>query len=321
MVARPNRAEIDMTVLREAAQWLMKLQSGDPSDGDRRAFEAWRQRSPLHAAAWQRAESVLSAFDQVPAEIARGALRRVRKRSRRQVLQLLVASMALPAAAWLVQRKYPVSAWTADLHTSRGEIKTVELLDGTRLTLATASAVDVTFTADARRLTLRDGEILVATARDPAPVARHFLVETPHGRILALGTRFSVRRFEDHVRVGVFEGAVEIQPLRAAPVRLEAGQQIDFDGTMTRSIQPVQESAAAWEGGMLVASNMRLADVIFELGRYRSGIVRCHPEVADLRVSGAFPLADTDLSLALLERVLPVRVGGLGSYWVSIERR
>jgi transmembrane sensor len=313
--------DIDTAVLRTAAEWLMRLQSGDASDADRRAFEAWREQSPLHAAAWQRAESVLSTFNQVPADLTRDTLQRVSKRGRRRVLQTLVTLATLPATTWLMQRKYPVSGWTADLRTSRGEIRSVELPDGSRLVLATASAVDVAFTAGKRQLTLRDGEILIATAHDRSPDTRPFLVETSQGSVRSLGTRFSVRQFEDRVRIAVFEDAVEIQPLGGAHVHLQAGQQIDFDRRTTHAIQPVPETAASWEHGMLVTSSMRLADVVAELARYRSGIVRCHPQVAELRVSGAFPLTNTDLSLALLEKVLPVRVGGLGGYWVTVEGR
>ena len=52
-----------------------------------------------------------------------------------------------------------------------------------------------------------------------------------------------------------------------------------------------------WENGMMVARNMRLADLLTELGRYRQGVLRCHDAVADLTVSGAFSLRDTDASV------------------------
>ena len=42
---------------------------------------------------------------------------------------------------------------------------------------------------------------------------------------------------------------------------------------------------------MLLAQDMRLAELVGELGRYRPGVLRCHPGIADLRVSGAFRCA------------------------------
>ena len=72
---------------------------------------------------------------------------------------------------------------------------------------------------------------------------------------------------------------------------------------------------------MMVARNMRLADLLAELGRYRPGVLRCHDDVAGLSVSGAFPLQDTDASLRLLQDTLPIRVSSLTRYWVAIEPR
>ncbi|MGA9704425.1 MAG: iron dicitrate transport regulator FecR, partial [Pseudomonas sp.] len=54
---------------------------------------------------------------------------------------------------------------------------------------------------------------------------------------------------------------------------------------------------------------------------YRRGVLRCHDSVAGLRVSGAFPLGDTDASLRLLQDTLPVKISSLSGYWVTIEPR
>jgi transmembrane sensor len=72
---------------------------------------------------------------------------------------------------------------------------------------------------------------------------------------------------------------------------------------------------------MLLARNMRLADVVAEMSRYRSGVLRCDPAVAELRVSGAVSLADTDAGLALLARSLPLRIEQASRYWVTVAPR
>jgi transmembrane sensor len=41
--------------------------------------------------------------------------------------------------------------------------------------------------------------------------------------------------------------------------------------------------------------------------------------VAALRVSGVFPLADTDRALASLQQALPVRIHYATRYWVSVQ--
>jgi len=64
---------------------------------------------------------------------------------------------------------------------------------------------------------------------------------------------------------------------------------------------------------------MRLEDFTAELARYRSGVVRCDPAVADLRVSGVFSLRDTDRALENLTRGLPVDVVYRTRYWVTLR--
>jgi transmembrane sensor len=82
----------------------------------------------------------------------------------------------------------------------------------------------------------------------------------------------------------------------------------------------MRDASVVWLQGMLVADRQRLADFLADLGRYRPGFVQCAPEVADLRVVGAFPLADTDRVLAMLTEVLPVSVRYATPYWVRVGR-
>jgi transmembrane sensor len=73
---------------------------------------------------------------------------------------------------------------------------------------------------------------------------------------------------------------------------------------------------------MLVAAHMRLGDFLDELGRYRRGQLqlRCK-KVADLLISGTYPLDDSERILDLLEISLPVKVKRFTRYWVTVEAR
>ncbi|MNR00694.1 fec operon regulator FecR [compost metagenome] len=69
---------------------------------------------------------------------------------------------------------------------------------------------------------------------------------------------------------------------------------------------------------MLVVRNERLADVLAELDRYRPGVLRCDAEVADLRLSGALSVSDTDAALRVLAARLRVKVRRISAYWVTV---
>lgn len=315
----------DTALLSEAADWVLTLRYGDVGDKERRDFEQWRQRSPAHGLAWARAENVLGAFEHVPAEIGKNVLQAVPAMMRRRNLRLLGGLLVAGPAAWLGWRQLPWRQWSADVTTATSERKSITLADGTRLVLNSGSAVDIVFSAGERRVRLLAGEVLITTHADPSPTYRPFLVQTPQGLTQALGTRFSVRLLEvagqQVSRVSVFADSVEIRPHGAAGRILRANQQADFGAGRIAASVAVAAGAALWERGMLLAKNMRLADVIAELGRHRGGILRCDPGVAELRISGAISLDDSDAALALLERSLPLRVERTTRYWVTVTRR
>lgn len=314
--------DIDQAILLEAADWLVLLQSGEATDRDLANLARWRQRSSAHEAAWQRAETMLDTFRQVPPKLGRDTLDRLGSPARRQALRNLALLALAAPAAYLGWRHSPWREWTANLHTGTGEQQNIDLADGTRLVLNTASAVDVAFTATERRLTLLAGEILITTGEDPSPTPRPFIVHTAQGSLRPLGTRFTVRRLDDSTRVAVFEGAVDVRPAQStAGTILLAGEQMTFTAADIQPAQPVEAGATLWESGMLLARDMRLGELVTELGRYHRGILRCDPTVAGLTVSGAFPVTDTQASLALLEKTLPVRIGRATPYWVTVQAR
>ena len=204
---------------------------------------------------------------------------------------------------------YRLSDWSADFVTAAGEQRDTTLADGSRLLLDTGTAVDVAFSADSRVVRLRRGRILAVTAPDPAPRARPFIVETADGRVQALGTRFTVQRLAGSTLATVLEARVALHVADAgeAPI-LDAGQAARFNrhGLIERHAAP--PGGDAWITGMLVADNMPLGELVAELARYRAAPLACDPSAAALRISGAFPLRDTERALAALGGALPVRV-------------
>jgi len=64
---------------------------------------------------------------------------------------------------------------------------------------------------------------------------------------------------------------------------------------------------------------MRLGDFVATLARYRRGHLGCNPAVADLLLTGSYPLDDLDRILAALEKSLPVRVHRVMPWWVTVE--
>lgn len=329
-------AAVSPRVAREAVDWLLQLHPGDGTEAHsaHRQWQAWMAADPAHARAWQRIAEVDGQLRGVPAAVALPTLA-APGMGRRRAVQLAAALTAGAGGLLAARQTTPWQHLAADLSTATGERHATVLADGTRLQLNTASAVDLRYGPAERLIVLRAGEILVHSAPDAS--GRPLRVRTAAGMVRAIGTRFTVQQLADGngipfmlaapsvaiALVAVLEGAVELTPAAAptATLRLNAGQQAQLTAASAGPTEPLPEGAAAWSEGMLVADAMPLAGFIAELSRHRPGVLRCAPEVAGLRVSGAYPLADTDRVLAALARALPVQVQSRTRWWVTVAAR
>lgn len=261
-------------------------------------------------------EKVQAQIGRLPAEVALPTLAGARAR-RRAVLKTLALLLAAGAGGWMTHDTLPVQRLMADVRTRKGERRRLTLADGSQLQVNTDTALDLRYDGQQRLLYLHGGEISVQTASDAQ--ARPFIVQTAEGRIQALGTRFCVRSDDGVCQVSVQRHAVEIHAPAQAPVRVEAGHCVRFDRQGFAPVSPTAPGADAWTQGMLTVIEWRLADFVAELRRYRQGVVRCDERVAELRLSGAFRIDNTDTLLDNLGASLPVKVRYLTRYWVSIE--
>ncbi|MDQ8022018.1 MAG: FecR family protein [Moraxellaceae bacterium] len=317
--------------LEQAAQWYAILLDANVADSDRHAWKAWLAQSPEHQAAWVHIENVSRKFAPLRQHGAQGSAAAVASvkatrsvlAGRRQALSSLGGVVGLGVLAWLGWRHTPlpelVAALRADHHTGVGERRELVLADGSRVWLNTATALQVRFDTGMRRLVLLSGEILIDTAADN--LQRPFYVDAPHGRLQALGTRFTVRQIEDRTRLDVFDGVVEIRSHRGVTLRVPAGKAALLDAEGVSVPVDADRMREAWSRGGLPADDLPLGALLEEIGRYRRGHISVAPEVAELKVMGVYPADDPDRALAMLEQSLPIRVRRSLPWWITVEAR
>lgn len=304
-------------LLKEAANWLVRLDAGNLSESEQQALQHWCQASPEHQRVWRAACELNDSFSRVPAGLAKPVLARQRLSRRTFLTSLGGAGLLLPLG-WMLARNQPWQPLLADHRSAIGERRAVTLTDGSELTLNTDTALDVRFDNHQRVIRLYDGEVFVRTARE---TLRPFTVMTDEGSVQALGTEFSVRSLMDVTQVTVTRNAVMVSPRSGgSSQRVEAGQQCLFTPKAIESIHSANPDSLAWRRGELVVDNWRLDQFVQELSRYRPGILRCAEDVADLRVSGVFQTHNTDQALEVLEQVFNLKVRRFTDYWVSIEQ-
>jgi len=310
---------IDYRVLQEAAKWFAVLQSGSASPGERQAWNAWLEQ-PEHAQAWAKVERISGQFQPLVTDAAgrtAGAMLHSRQPNRRQALKVL-SVLCGGAVLSLAGGSLPWRQWAADERTAVGEVRDLRLADGSQLWLNTDTAVDIAFDASARSLALYRGELLIDAPASRR--ARPLLLTSREGRVRSeQAARFSLRQEDGKTRLSVFTGVVDIQLDGFATTSVSAGQQTEFGRRHVAPLSAARTEHQAWATGVLLADNQRLEDFLTELSRYRHGYLGCDPRIADLRVVGAFPLADTERVLDALAATLPVRIERRMAWWVSLE--
>ncbi|MGE8656178.1 MAG: FecR domain-containing protein [Achromobacter sp.] len=318
----------DVRSLQQAAQWYATLRDENASEADRLAWQRWL-RSPAHQAAWAHIEAVSRKFEPLrgygppgmAAAAAGGAAARKTALSRRRALNALSGTLSLGVLAWLGWRqapRYALPPW-ADYRTGTGERRDLVLADGSRIWLNTGTALRVDYRPSLRRLVSLCGEVFIQTAVDG--LQRPFCVDTAHGRLQALGTRFTVRQTDAGTRLDVFDGAVAIRTLAGQALRVQAGQAARFDARQITALAGADPMRNAWTRGVVLADDLPLGELLAELGRYRAGHIRVAPEVAGLRVMGVFPADDPERALAMLEQTLPIRVRRSLPWWITVQAR
>jgi transmembrane sensor len=305
----------------------------------------WRAAHPEHERAWQHLQSVSRRLQSVDGSAApqtdqsaavgseemHAAQRRAALSSlpgvtarrpkapgrRRAVLKTSLMIVGFGSAGWLLTEtvRDPL-----DFRTDIGETRVAVLDDGTRMTLDTHSAVQVRFTKNERRLILVRGAIMIQTGHAMPYADRPFILQTAQGTLTPLGTRFAASESDGRTQLDVFEGAVRIQPKQtstAGPV-IRPGERVSFDTATLSPVTSTPAGADAWVDGMLVANGMPLADFCAALSRYRPGLLQCGADVGRLRISGTYPVHDTERVLDALSQNLPVRIVRLTRYWTRV---
>jgi transmembrane sensor len=200
--------------------------------------------------------------------------------------------------------------------TNVGELRTVILEDGTRMSLNTSTRVRVALASAQRRVSVEEGEALFEVAKDPL---RPFVVLVADREVVALGTVFSVRLTptgeigSSALDVTLIEGQVSVRAAsgtsnKAAemrPVLLKPGDRLRLSepgGKAAKGSQrvpmqmdrPQVDQLMAWRRNEAVFDDAPLSDAVAEMNRYsRQPIVMVGPDsFRRLRISGLFRTGD-----------------------------
>lgn len=209
--------------------------------------------------------------------------------------------------------------------TGIGEIRRVQLTDGSSALINTSSALDFDAGSNRRRVRLGEGEAWFKVAKDRA---RPFVVEAGAVRVQAVGTAFSVRRRANGADVLVTEGVVESWVVGAEGhrVRIGAGERAfvaDNAAIDTRPSDPAEiDRMLAWRNGKIDLNGETLGWAAAEFNRYnRRQQVVVDPSIADERLYGVFRIDDPAAFVTAVEMSLGAGPARDGSPAIALAER
>lgn len=317
----------------DAAHWFARMQSGEATEQDRQAFEAWRNADPEHDRQYRQLSYLWQATLTLPESrlrsmMAEHALPGAPEHAlgRRRVGLWLAGGCALAAVggAALLTGGTRAPLQTMTLMTQKGQRQQVLLPDGSTLLLNTNTLAVMQFYENQRQITLQHGEAYFQVSTD---VDRPFVVDAGLGRITVTGTRFNVRRDPQALQVSVVSGSVRVQtgPWWGRSVRqLTAGQQTNAHPDA--GLEPIHsanvDNLLAWTRGKVIFNDAPLGYVIEEMNRYLDRPARLQaPALAQHHVSGVFNVDDPQAMINALPAIAPVRLARNPDGGVSILPR
>jgi transmembrane sensor len=362
------RVKLNTQIYEEASAWFVECRGCDLDEADRRQFDQWLRKSPEHLAAYLEVAAIWNegpALDPTREWEAENLIAESRKNpenlvflpatSAAQDLEESVARMPAsatvaprsrlyrrrlfaPAAfvtAFVIAGAWAWFAFSASVYnTGIGEQRSIELADGSTVSMNSRSKIRVRYSKTKRAVDLIQGQALFHVAKDRG---RPFVVNAHDTHVRAVGTQFDVYEKHEGTTVTVLEGRVAVlQPAAeanvapsnagtasprnidaapAATILVSAGEQLTVTPQFARkSEHPNVAAATAWTQRQINFEAATLSEVAEEFNRYNERqLVIEGPDLLSFHISGVFSSTDPESLIRFLREQPGVAVTEEGS--------
>jgi transmembrane sensor len=289
----------------QAMEWLVKLNNPNLSDADIETFNQWLAESPMHQAAYIKAEQIWVTSEKLVTNPS--------PKFNVRTWQYALASLVIVLCIGLYQ--YQLNSTTGyEFYTAIGEQKTFDLVDGSKVTLNNQSKLTFSINNNSRKVQLESGEVLFHVTAD---VNRPFDIETHDGMIRVVGTTFSVNRYSESTLVTVVEGRVALGQKPLASDSFVASQVLNQSQQQTlpdaiKGVEPKQvdvKTELSWREKRLVVRDEPLSAVVSYLEKsFPVKFNISSKELSDKRITAVLDLSNLEQVLLVLETSLSLKV-------------
>ncbi|MEM8814281.1 MAG: FecR domain-containing protein [Pseudomonadota bacterium] len=279
----------DRELLEARAFELLRACRRTPSPGNTAALDAFRDRSPDHAAIVERAARFLELSQQLrrpKSSVSQAILLRLDLCWTRYAESPLAATASVAlligiAVFWvmphvsgnappsIVETEPPFPVQSESFSTGWRQQREIVLDDGSTVWLGWRTELDVEMTAAQRSVTLSRGIAAFKVVSDPK---RPFTVNADGVETTVTGTEFVVtHQLVEQVVVAVLEGQVKVSGPGNSEVKLDPAQIVTVKDDVMSAVsrRPLAE-IGQWREGMIVFSDRPLLDALTQLEPYTS---------------------------------------------------
>lgn len=177
---------------------------------------------------------------------------------------------------------------------AQAEIQSIQLSDGTRITLNRYSKITYPKHFDKQRDIQLEGEAYFEVKHDSK---RPFTVKTANIEIKDIGTRFNVEAYRQsqHIKTTLIEGSISVKSAaihRTAPIELKPGESITWDkrnNLFSRQSNPLTANTIAWRDGSFIFDNCPMGEVAERLSNsFNTPILLHDKKLANYRINARF---------------------------------
>ena len=325
-----NNMQLPDQINKQAAAWFTLMQSADVSAAERQELRDWLSEHPDHQESYRQIELVWQTVGELSGTVEGSALRRSVEPLSARLISFISTPVAMikslvPApkyamafalvcvAVGVLLLPKPTAPIITHYSTEVGELRTITLADSSEITLSAKSQISTRISDVERSVDLISGEAFFDIAKDRQ---KPFFVTVNNVAVEVVGTQFNVQKVRDVVSVAVLEGVVNVfgenGVITAIPdAVLTAGQKIvKASGQAFEAVLNVPHSdLGAWRLGRLIYTDVALADVVADAGRYFDGkIILQSQDLADVKVTMTLRTDQVGQLPQMLAQTLPLEV-------------
>ncbi|NHF74742.1 FecR family protein [Paracoccus xiamenensis] len=321
-------AAVSEARLEEAADWFLRLNDRAADEALRQEFDEWLAQNPQNRLAWEKAcgswrvlgLAVPIHEDQWPgtgsATNRPGIEAPPATRPSRRIWQMAAAVLAVLVLVAISGRSMPL--WDpSDYRTRTAETRTIQLADGSVISLGARSAVEIDMSGAERRVQLLSGEVFFDVAPDPQ---RPFIVSTRDVSARVLGTAFNVQLSADTTQIALEHGSLHVSAGGDATLAPGDSVTVSHDTGQIQLGHVAPDQIASWRDGKIFVDDMPISAVVEQIRRYHPGWIRLSDgHLGRQRVTGLYDLSDPDKALQALVRPFGGQVRKISPWLVLLS--